>query len=70
MIFDVKNPRKTKSKSEFCDSVTEMCTLEPLVYKENVPFTTKSQKFKTFRSKNILEDILALFCDYVVSVGI
>jgi hypothetical protein len=42
-----------------------MCVLEPLVYKENVPFTTKSQKFKTFRSKNILEDILAIICGIV-----
>ena len=42
-----------------------MCVLEPLLYKENVTFNTKSQILKTFRSKNILEDILAIICGIV-----
>ena len=69
MIFGVKNPRKTKSKSEFCDFVTEMCELEPLVHIENSPKFTKSHFFEILTAPNGPEDILALLCDYVVSVG-
>ena len=68
MIFDVKNPRKTNSIVDFWDFVTKMCELETLVYKGKTSFTTKTQISKTFRSKNILEDILAIICGNVVSV--
>ena len=54
---------------DFWDFVTKMCVLETLVYKEKTSFTTKTQILKTFRSKNILEDILAIICGNVAFVG-
>jgi len=47
-----------------------MCEREPLVYKENTPKFTKPHFFQIFWNIFSLKDILALLCDYVVSVGI
>ena len=54
---------------DFWDFVTKMCVLETLVHKEKTSFTTKTQKLKTFRPKNILKDILAIICGNVAFVG-
>ena len=65
MIFDVKKPRKTKKKSEFCDSVTEMCTLEPLVYIRNSQKFTESHFSENLTAPKVVEDILAIICGTV-----